>query len=396
MKRAFLIIITAAAVMIFGYAVKRAVTPVSSQKLVRAAHEHSAAAHGYIVRDEIAYYADRGGRLYKNVNVGARVSKDSLIYTIYDSGVSDSVIKELTTIEKKIASARKARKTESLSSDSLSVESEIALRTEKIIEAGRNNDVSAVAQYKRDINSLRTDGYIISSADELQALESSKETIDTQIGSGKSNSYAANSGVFTIYYDGLEDVLNKDRVGEYTVEYIESLGDPKFMESNSDMVNQGDFVCSIVNNHVWGVLLIVAEEDMEGAKVGDTVTVRFDNIASAEEKGTISYISTPEQNKDGNCFVLVECSDYFEGAYSYRSVRAELIFERYSGYRIPANALRTEGLKHKVIGMSDNKKVECEVEVLYTDKKSGYVIVDSAEGAKHKLSSVNRIIVGER
>lgn len=396
MKKIFLIVIATAAVLVFGYGINHAVTPVSSQSLERASHEHATPAKGYIVRDEIAYYADRDGRLYRNVSIGARVSKDSLIYTIYDGAVSDSVIKELNTLDKKIDAAKSAKKTESFASESVSVENEIAIRTAKIIEAGRNNDVGAVAQYKKDINSLRSNGYLISSADELAGLEGSKNAINEQIGNGKSESYAANSGVFTIYYDGLEDILSADKVEEYTVGYIETLGEPRFRERNSDMVNQGDFICSIVNNHTWGVLLVVSAEDIKGTEVGDRVMVRFNNIASAEQEGTVAYISNDEQNAGGNCFVFVKCSKYFEGAYSYRRVDADLIFEKYSGYRVPAQAIRRENRQDKVIGIAGNKRYECDVDILYSDTKTGYVIVDSAENAAHKLSSMNRILVGER
>ena len=155
-------------------------------------------------------------------------------------------------------------------------------------------------------------------------------------------------------------------------------------------------MCSIVNNHTWGVILVLDEEELSRYKVGDTVTVRFNNIAGEERAGRISYISSEEQNKDGRCFVLIECSDYFEGAYSYRSVDADVVFERYSGYSVPAQAIRSEGQKQIVIGIADNQQYPCEVEVLYSNANEGYVIVDSVEGADHVLSSMSRILVGER
>lgn len=396
MKKIFIAIICVMAALILGYGIHYAVTPVSSQELTRATHEHSTAAHGYIVRDEIAYYADRDGRLYNNVTVGSRVAKDSLIYTIYDSSVESSVISELNTLDRRIAEARKEQITASYNSGSISVESEIASRTAQIIGAARENDVASIAKYKADINSLRATGTIVSTADELYELEQRKSSIEWQLGSGRSERFAENSGVFTTYYDGLEDILSTGRVGEYTVEYIESLGDAKPQESRYDTVEQGGFVCSIVNNHTWGVLLVVDEKELNGYTTGDSVTVRFNNIAGEKREGRISYISSEEQNKDGQCFVLIECSDYFEGAYSYRSVDADLIFESYSGYSVPAQAIRTDGQSQTVIGIADNKQYPCEIEILYSNADEGYAIVDSIDGAAHRLSSMDRILVGER
>ena len=396
MKKAFTIIICVMAAVVFAYGVHRAVAPVSSQELTRASHEHSTSARGYIVRDETAYYADRDGRLYTNVTVGSRVARDSLIYTIYDISVDSSVISELNTLDRRIAEIKATEAAAGYNNSSISVESEIASRTAQIIGAARENDVISIAQYKKDIKSLRQNGSVVSTEEELWGLEDRKMSLESQLGGSRSGRYAENSGVFTTYYDGLEDVLSADRIEEYTVEYIESLGNAKPQESRYDTVEAGDFVCSVVNNHTWGVLLVVDESRLNGYSAGDTVTVRFNNIAGEERKGKIIYISSEEQNKDGRCFVLIECSDYFEGAYSYRSVDADIVFERYSGYSVPAQAVRSDGQKQIVIGIADNQQYPCEIEVLYSNADEGYVIVDSVEGADHVLSSMNRILVGER
>ena len=396
MKKVFIITICVVAALILGYGIHRAVSPVSSQRLTHAAHEHSASARGYIVRDEIAYYADRPGRLYNNVTVGSRVSKDSLIYTIYDTSVDASVISELNTLDRRISDIKAAKSAAGYETGTISVESEIASRTAQIIDAARENDVTSIAQYKKDINNLRQTGSVMSTNDELWELETRKMSLESQLGGSRSERYAQNSGVFTTYYDGLEDILSAGRVGEYTVEYIESLGDAKPQDGQYDTVEEGGFVCSIVNNHTWSVLLILDERELNGYKTGDSVTVRFNNIAGEERSGKISYISSEEQNKDGRCFVLIECSDYFEGAYSYRTVDAEIIFERYSGYSVPAQAVRSEGQKQYVIGVSDNQQYRCEIEILYSNADAGYVIVDSVENANNKLSSMDSIVVGER
>ena len=396
MKKVFLIIICSVAALILGYGIKYAVTPVSSQKLEMATHEDKTEAYGYIVRDESAYYADRAGKLYKNTDVGARVAKDTLIYTIYDTSVSNETIKELNTLDKKIAAAREAKSTKEYESHFISVESEIAARTKEIIDAAQNNEVNKIAQYKNDIKSLRTGDVTENETDELSALEAEKAQVESNIQGGKSERFAENSGVFTMYYDGLEDVLDVNKMEEYTVEYIESLGEVKAQENGSDPVNEGDFICSVVNNHIWNVSLVVPTQSIASYKEGKDVTLRFNNIAGAIQKGTIRYISGEEQNKDGKSLVLIECMDYFEGAFSYRMADVDLIFESYSGYRVPAQAIRTDEDGHNVIGLLDNKEYTCAVEVLYTDTAEGYVIVDSDDNASRKLSSMDRIVVGER
>lgn len=396
MKKIFLFIICLVTAVIMGYGIKYAVTPVSSEKLEMATHENKTEAHGYIIRDDSAYYAERAGKLYKNVDVGARVAKDTLIYTIYDASVSNDTIKELNTLDKKIAAAREAQSTKAYESHFISVESEIAARTKEIIDAAQNNEVNKIAQYKKDIKNLRTGEASDTQTDELSAFESQKAAVESRIQGGKSERFAENSGVFTMYYDGFEDVLDVNKMEEYTVEYIESLGEAKAQENSSDNVNEGDFICSVVNNHIWNVILVVQTEAIKPYKTGETVTLRFNNIAGAMQKGTIAYISHDEQNKDGKSLVLIECMDYFEGAYSYRMADVDLIFESYSGYKVPAQAIRIGEDGHHVIGILDNKEYVCAVDVLYTDTSEGYVIVNSANNALRKLSAMDRIVVGER
>lgn len=396
MKKIFIIIICTVAALILGYGIKYAVTPVSSQEVERATHEHMINAKGYIVREEMAYYADRSGKLYKNVSVGARVSKDSILYTIYDGDVSDERIKELNTLDKKINQTREEKYAEAYDSASISVESEIASRTAQIIKAARENNVSKISNYKQDINSLRKQGTVISSDDRLRELEMQKRSLEMQLGGSKGERYAESSGVFTTYSDGYEEFLREDKLQEYTVGYLESLEEPQIKEAASDIVSHGDFVCSVVNNHVWSVLLIVNTNDIKDVKTGKTLTLRFNNIAGEEKKGTVKYISTEEQNKDDKSFIVVECEDYFEGAFSYRAVDVDIIFKRYSGYKVPVQAVRTDGNGYKVIGIVDNKQLECKVDVLYSDTEEEYVIVDSTDDAKYKVSNMDRIVVGER
>lgn len=397
MKKAFIIFMAIIAALVLGYGIKYAVSPVPSQAVEHATNEHSIMAKGYIIRDEWAYYAERAGKLYKNVSVGDRVMKDALIYTIYDDSVDNNTIKELNTLNKKISLAREQAAQSMYGTSLISVESAIASRTSQIITAAKKNDVAKISQYKQDIISLRQTGSFEDAQAKLTELEQQKQSIDGSISDSRSERYAEISGVFTMYYDGFEGKLSRDAVSEYSVEQLEKLGKPTPNESVIDKVKEGDFICSLVNNHKWSLILITDEEEMSNYSTGDTVTLRFKNIADAEQKGTISYISTPEQNKDGKCFVLIDCSDYFEGAFSYRAVDVEIIFERYSGYKVPISAVHTtDNGGHKVIGIKDSRQLDCDINVLFTDTKEGYAIVESTDNAKYRVSSMDRILIGER
>lgn len=396
MKRIFLIVICAAAALILGYGIRHAVAPLASQPLEKTTYEQSVPANGFIIRDESIYYAGSDGRVYSNASVGSRVSKNSLIYTIYDSSVSNSVIQELGIIDSKIKNASDTS-SGSYISDTSSVESEISSLIKAAAEAARNRDVIQISQYKKDINDIRANGRVTSSAEQIDALKAQRESTEGEYAYTKTEVYAQSSGIYTAYHDGFEDKIDINNLDNCTVDYIKSLEAPENIKNDGNLVSEGDFVCSIVNNHLWYAILTVETDEIEKCKTGDTVSVRFTNIADEVEEGTIIYISGEAQNSGGESFVLVEFSNFFDGAFSYRAAETELIFESYTGYKIPSQAIHTqEDGSHTIIALKDNKQYTCEVDVLYSNTKEGYVIVAASDGAENKPENMDTIIIGER
>ncbi|MCD8391148.1 MAG: hypothetical protein LUD03_04840 [Firmicutes bacterium] len=395
MKKIFIGIICAAALLILGYGIRHAVAPVSSEPLEKTTYEQAAAASGYIIRDESIYYAERSGRLYSNARVGARVAKDSLIYTIYDSGISDSALQELSVIDSKI-SALNSQNSLNYTSQAASPEEEISTRIQSIIEAARDNDVSQISQYKQDINDIRAYG-TASSEDQLETLTAQRDSAEGGYANSKTEVYSETSGLYLTYYDGFADKIDINDLDSCTVDYLQSLGTPESSNSTDSLVSEGDFVCSVANNHLWYTILTVETDELTSCEVGSEVSVRFKNIADEVENGTVAYISGEEQNSGGYSFVLIEFTDYFDGAFSYRAADADLIFESYTGYKIPSQAIRTqENQTYTVIARKDNKEYTCEVDVLYSSAKEGYVIVESSEDAENNLAAMDSIVTGER
>ena len=194
--------------------------------------------------------------------------------------------------------------------------------------------------------------------------------------------------------DGYETMLVPSDIEQYDVAYFTSLSQSPQIRKISAQIDAGGEVCKIVNNHMWYVMMDIPADLMRERGKGDSVKLRFNNMADAVIKGTISSVSE-EQN--GRVVVTVKCSTYLESAFSYRLVDVDLIFESYDGYKIPIHAIRTEeDGKQKVIGINGGKQYDCYCDVLFTNTDGGYAIVDSTDDAVNKLSQMDRILVGER
>lgn len=394
MKKFFIIVLCIAVAAMAGYGMKYAMTPVNTQKLEYITQENAINTNGFIIRDEWVMYSRSAGTVYHSVSEGERVAKDSIIGSLFYGDVPEDSIKELAVVDNKIKNAETDEREQSVSAlDATTVENNIYQRENDIIDAAEDNDILSISKYKRDINSLRQNNEI-SADDSAAEFKNQKEQILNSIGFSKDDIAAQISGVFTTYVDGYETQLVPADIEKYDVSYFESLSQSPQIRKISTKVAAGGEVCKIVNNHMWYVMMDVPADVMNEREEGDSVKLRFNNMADAVVKGTINSISD-EQN--GRMAVTVKCSTYLENAFSYRLVDVDLIFESYDGYKIPVHAIRTEeDGKQKVIGINGNKQYDCYCDVLFTNTDGGYAIVDSADNAENKLSQMDRILVGER
>ncbi len=394
MKKFFIIVLCIAVAAIAGYGIKYVMTPVNSQKIEYITQENSINTNGFIVRDEWVMYSRSAGTVYHSVSEGERVAKDSVIGSLFYGDVPEDSIKELAVVDNKIKNAETDKSEQSfLALDEATLENNIYERENNIIDAAAENDILSISKYKRDINSLRQNNEL-SADDGITELQTQREQILNGIGVTKEDITAQISGVFTTYVDGYETMLVPADIEQYDVAYFESLSQSPQIRKIGSKIDAGGEVCKIVNNHMWYVMMDIPADLMRERQKGDSVKLRFNNMADAVVKGTISSVSE-EQN--GRVVVTVKCSTYLESAFSYRLVDVDLIFESYDGYKIPIHAIRTEeDGKQKVIGINGGKQYDCYCNVLFTNTDGGYAIVDSTDDAVNKLSQMDRILVGER
>lgn len=391
MKKFFVAVLCIAVAAIAGYGIKYALTPVNTQKIEYTTHETAVETKGYIVLDEWLMISRSAGTFYHSAQEGGRVAKDSVIGELFYGEVSDDSLRELAAVDERLKHAPDGSVTEEL--DSSDIENSIYRRENDIIEATGDNDILAISKYKQDINSLRKDNRL-SSEGESEELSAERESILGSIGLSKEQITAQMSGVLTLYTDGYEDLLRLSDMGNYTVDYLDTLPDETATEKISSVVDVGDPVCRVVNNHMFYVMMAVPTDETENCEVGGSVTLRFKNMAGETREGIIQSVS---EDQGGRRLIVVQCPDYLENAFSYRVADVDLIFASYTGYKVPVQAIRTdEDGKQKVIGVHNNVERDCYFDLVYTYTDGGYAIVRSSEDSEYKLSDMDRIVVGER
>ncbi|MCH5212796.1 MAG: hypothetical protein J1G06_07260 [Oscillospiraceae bacterium] len=397
MKKFFTIVISLAVLVIAVYGIAYLVLPMHSMELEEYTHEIGITCDdAYIVREESVYYSTTAGTVYNTVQEGERVSNGAVISNTFTGNVDASYFQKLRTLDSKISRLKKENAGRELYAvDDVSVENEISNKMNSTLSLAASNSVEQIHENREDINGLRA-GNEVSASDRIAELENERRRVEASIPARKNETVSDRSGIFSSYVDGLESVLSPDRIKDYSPSYIKSLSAEKPSRANGSAVVVGDPVCRVMNNHYWYVLGISNDNYKDMCKVDVPVSVRFTGISASKVKGTVTYVSEPDEN--GEYIFLVEVPSYLESAFAYRKIKADIIFEEYSGYKIPIDAVHTgsEINTYYVNAMKGSETYKCDCEVLYTDMAEGYSIIRSTEDAKNKLSSMERLVIGER
>ena len=397
MKKFLIIVISLVILTMVSYGVAYLVMPVNTIELNKYTHSASfIAENSFIVRDETVYYAKSDGVVYNIATDGDRVAQDEAISTIYDGEANSGALKKLHTLDMKINTLKEqATDSKLYNTDSDSTESEIAAKMETISELAATNSVSEINAIKTEINNIRKNA---TTSEELQIelLNAERSSIENSISVRKSDIISDRSGIFSSYVDGLETRLVPSAIEKMSPKDLKKLKPENSEYKNGKKITANTPICKVMNNHVWYVTGIADSDRAKILKETPNVTVRFANLTETDVKGEVSYISEPDE--DGNSVFTVKVGTYVESAFSYRNLDAQIIFNEYTGYKVPTDAIRKgEGISdYFVYARKGSESYKCDVEVLYSDSSEGYSIIQSTKDADNKLGSMERIIVGER
>ncbi len=399
MKKFLIIVISLVILTIAAYGVAYLVMPVSSMPLDKYTHSVGfECENAYIVRDEAVYYSKSAGVVYNISQDGARVAQDEEICTVYDGDVDNASLKKLNTIDRQIDSLKSDGHSSSLyATDTEDSESEVATKMGEIPDLAMDNDVIGVAAIKSEINALRKGADTVSADARINTLTKERDSLERSISTRQSDIVSDRAGIFSSYVDGLETKLLPDSIEKLTVKSLSSLEPEPSEYLNGKRIDANMPVCKVMNNHVWYIVGITTEERAKQLQGKADVTVRFTNLTETDVPAEVAYTGEPDE--DGNCIFAVRARTYIESAFSYRTVNAQIIFEEYSGYKVPTDAVRTRDGQirdYYVMARQGSEAYECGVDVLYSDMEKEYSIIRSKTDAENKLGVMDRLVVGER
>lgn len=161
---------------------------------------------------------------------------------------------------------------------------------------------------------------------------------------------APEPGVFSGLVDGYESILTPDTVLQLTPSALQELIDnPAGEESGA--------LGKLLTSNTWYFAANLPKQSAERLTEGKTATLRFSGELNQEVEMTVEQIGPTEQNKT---LVVFSSSRYLILTTLLRCQTVELIFDRWSGLRIPKQALHLE----EVTRTDDNTGEPVSVQIL--------------------------------
>ena len=215
---------------------------------------------------------------------------------------------------------------------------------QKILELNKITDTAKLTEYKKEIDSLvlqkaKIAGDLSPKGSYLKELNNQRAEYEKQLNSGAEYVQAPASGIVSYKVDGLEEKLTPDNFSVLSKEFLEGLN----LKTGKIVATNNEYG-KIVDNFSCYIATITTAEEAKEAKVDDNVKIRLSN--NVEVDATISYISQENENE---MLLVLKITKQIEELIDYRKITFDLIWWKYSGLKVPNQAIATEdGLNYVV------------------------------------------------
>jgi outer membrane murein-binding lipoprotein Lpp len=347
--------------------------------------EESAAATGYLVRDEKVLPDSGGGELQLRYQEGEKVGVNDAIATVYADQASLQRQNQIETLTTQLEQLRYAQEAAQAGEVSLKLDTQI---TRDIVALRANLAADRLESADGNITELRAlvlkRDYTYSGGDptaKIQELESQLKTLKAQTASAAKAVRAPVSGVYSAVVDGYETVLTPAGLDDLTPDALSSVQKDSSVASDVGKLILGD---------AWYYAAVLSAKDAASLAVGQSVTLRFAKGAERDFRVTVRSLSGEE---GGRVAVVFTGRQYLSEVTLLRQQSADVIRSTVSGVRVPQNALRVSksgqtGL-YCVVGMVARFKP---VTVVY--RGDDFILVQSAsEQEKTRLRPGDQVLI---
>ncbi len=312
--------------------------PYSTTHTYQYTHSESAQANGVLVRAE-QVLPSQGGIVELQCGEGEKVGARQTVAYVYqdaqaqrDSAALEALAAEIAVLESALTSGAGV--------DSAAQMDENVLQAVVELRAGvARQDFSELDGQILDVKSHviqrgLTYGEGVTAAElkeRLSQLRADYKAQSSSFAGSYSKVTAKHSGTFSALVDGLEDVLTPAAVRELTPSALDAI-----LDAGAGHV---EAVGKLITSNRWYFAANLPVEVAEQLKTGSTALLRFSGDFDQDVEMRVEQINGEE---NGQACVVFSTDRYLGQTTLLRFQSAELIFNSYSGLRIPKQALHME------------------------------------------------------
>ncbi len=338
--------------------------------------EDSLEAEGYIFKDMQIVEPQTSGYLESVAGEGEKVAMGETVAFIYQSEGDYAQKKALQDVEKQIAELEnESVKKETYASDTARIEQSILQEVRNFNDKADRSPV-ALAALKEDIDKLITKkmavggGIADAQANQLDELYAKREELSASGISQGTPITSPKAGLYSARVMPIESELSSDKVDSLVPSDFDKL-DELYENGGAEASNENIF--KIVNDFKWYFVTVVNENVVQDIKVGKSVGLRFFDVTDRTIDGNIEYISGVD---NGKCVVAVSSEGYVDSVYSTPRASVEIVFNTYSGIKIPTESIRVVDGVRGVYVIRNGYTKFVEADILYNDKEQTIVKSD--------------------
>lgn len=232
----------------------------------------------------------------------------------------------------------------------------------RAIETGKSAAVQTAGENANDAL-LRRQMIIGESVDLVSIIQDLRQQSEQYASSSKPDSFIETneSGVFSGYTDGFEQLVDYSMAEEMTAEDIESVIDTV---SHSEG-NTSSYLGKLITSYAWYLECVVDAEDVRSLKNGSKINIALKD--SDDTVLTVQIVSGAEtQPGQEKTALIMKCSNMDSKLASLRCEEIEIRIKEHEGIKVPASALHVKDDKKGVYALISSQMQFREAEVIYS------------------------------
>ena len=299
-------------------------------------------ARGVFVRDEnvITYSGD--GVLEYNYADASKVSVGSTVANVYASEDDILNVNRIEQLENRIAELERAEQpgtTDYIQPESL--KSQIDAKYKLLISASIDNDFDTVKKYESEISQIMSIYNLVTNATDsydsvIASLKKELKDLKKSVKKPKEKIDASETGYFVSYADGYEAILNKEKCVNLNKQQIVDI-----IEGNDSVAKPPNSAGKLLKDYSCKILMVIDNDE----RVVSGIELKA--MLSASKETYNVYVESVKDAGDGQSIVILTCDSLDSALVSERVQRIELVFDDYTGLKVPREAIRFNSKKEK-------------------------------------------------